>query len=49
MGKEDTGFKLLRVETYAGFGGYRRLIRAQSLMYHQTGPVLLSVRMVGRM
>ena len=48
-GKEDTGSRLLRVDTYAGFGGYTRLIRAQSLMYHQTGTFLLAARMVGRM
>ena len=40
---------MLRVDTYAGFGGYTRLIRAQSLMYHQTGTFLLAARMVGRM
>ena len=48
-GKEDTEPNLLRGEIYVGFGGYRRLTRARSLVYHQIGKFLLAAKMMGKM
>ena len=40
---------LLRVEPNDEFRGYRRLTRAHSLVYYQTGNFLLAEKMVGKM